>query len=163
MNYLMIIKQPQHMKQLNLLLFFLFVWILPTIAQGHQGNKEQIKVEKIAYITTNMNFTVEEAQKFWPVYNQFENQRDAIMSQRRQYMRKCDEVAALSDTEASEILTKLVELNKQEIEMVNLYQKELTKILTNKQVLKYYQIEHNFRTHLLHKIGKQGQTGKGKK
>jgi hypothetical protein len=31
--------------------------------------KKQFKSEKVAYITSGMGLTVEEAQKFWPLYN----------------------------------------------------------------------------------------------
>ena len=43
-------------------------------AQGPKQGKwqERVMAEKIAYITTALELTPEEAQVFWPVYNQIE-------------------------------------------------------------------------------------------
>ena len=42
-------------------------------AQPGDGNKREDAIEslKIAFITKQLNFTPEEAQKFWPIYNQY--------------------------------------------------------------------------------------------
>ena len=38
--------------------------------------KEKIMSEKIAFLTMEMGITPEEAQVFWPVYNQVDKERD---------------------------------------------------------------------------------------
>ena len=43
--------------------------------------KEKIMSEKIAFLTLEMNITPEEAQVFWPVYNQVEQQKDAALEE----------------------------------------------------------------------------------
>jgi len=45
--------------------------------------KSRFKCEKVAYITSEMKFTVEEAQKFWPLYNQYDAIFDSIGATRR--------------------------------------------------------------------------------
>ena len=40
-------------------------------AQKKEDWKQKIMQEKIAFFTTEMDLTQEEAQNFWPVYNQF--------------------------------------------------------------------------------------------
>ncbi|MFT4023401.1 MAG: hypothetical protein QM664_06430 [Flavihumibacter sp.] len=40
-------------------------------AQGGQKAGERVEALKIAYLTKKLNLTAEEAQKFWPVYNQY--------------------------------------------------------------------------------------------
>ena len=37
-----------------------------------EQRKQQFKADKIAFISTAMDFTVEEAQAFWPIYNKFD-------------------------------------------------------------------------------------------
>ena len=43
--------------------------------------KEKIRSEKIAFLTMEMNITPEEAQLFWPVYNQVELAKDAALEE----------------------------------------------------------------------------------
>lgn len=41
---------------------------------GDETKAEKIEALKIAFITQKLQFTPDEAQKFWPVYNQYENE-----------------------------------------------------------------------------------------
>ena len=40
-----------------------------------EKKKEDIKAMKIGFITNELNLTPDEAQKFWPVYNEFQKKR----------------------------------------------------------------------------------------
>ncbi|MFN8309815.1 MAG: hypothetical protein U0T73_07620 [Chitinophagales bacterium] len=47
----------------------------PAPATDQQGNRhEKIEAMRVAYITNRLQLTPEEAQRFWPVYNQFHNE-----------------------------------------------------------------------------------------
>jgi Skp family chaperone for outer membrane proteins len=39
---------------------------------------EKVQALYVAYVTKELNLTSEEAQKFWPVHNQFENEMRAV-------------------------------------------------------------------------------------
>ncbi len=63
------------MKKLGLL-YGMICWLsLAVIAQENDNNQKpdgsRLEALKIAYITKRLNLTPEEAQKFWPVYNQY--------------------------------------------------------------------------------------------
>ena len=38
--------------------------------------KEKIQAEKIAFLTAELNLTPQEAQTFWPIYNQINKEKD---------------------------------------------------------------------------------------
>ena len=40
--------------------------------------EKAIKVKKIAYITESLELTPDEAEKFWPIYNEFESKKMAV-------------------------------------------------------------------------------------
>jgi hypothetical protein len=42
---------------------------------------DKFKAKKIAYITDAINLTPAEAEKFWPVYNEFEQKRFSLMEE----------------------------------------------------------------------------------
>lgn len=56
-----------------LLLFFTLCSFLLVNAQK-RGGGEKIQALKIAFITQKLTLTTDEAQKFWPIYNQYDNE-----------------------------------------------------------------------------------------
>ncbi|GAB2679831.1 hypothetical protein GCM10027036_37490 [Flavihumibacter cheonanensis] len=57
------------MKYIFTLLFFIGSFQLITQAQQRDG--ERLEALKVAYLTKKLNLNTEEAQKFWPVYNDY--------------------------------------------------------------------------------------------
>ncbi len=58
------------MKQIFTLLLLFFLLLGSSRAQQPRAG-ERVEALKIAYLTKKLNLTTEEAQKFWPVYNQY--------------------------------------------------------------------------------------------
>lgn len=63
------------MKKLGLI-YGMICWLtLAVFAQENENNQKpdgnRLEALKIAFITKRLNLTPEEAQKFWPVYNQY--------------------------------------------------------------------------------------------
>jgi len=63
------------MKKLGLI-YGIICWLsLTVLAQDNDNNQKpdgsRLEALKIAFITKRLNLTPEEAQKFWPVYNQY--------------------------------------------------------------------------------------------
>jgi Skp family chaperone for outer membrane proteins len=54
------------MKRLLLLVSFVFSFLI-----GMAQNGNRLEALKIAYITKRLDLSPEEAQKFWPIYNQY--------------------------------------------------------------------------------------------
>ena len=68
------------MKRLLLLISFAFSFLI-----GLAQNGNRLEALKIAYITKRLDLSPEEAQKFWPIYNQYAEElkrarQDAIRS-----------------------------------------------------------------------------------
>lgn len=58
------------MKKISILIIFSFLFHFSGISQP-QREGERLEALKIAYLTKKLNLTTEEAQKFWPAYNQY--------------------------------------------------------------------------------------------
>ena len=110
--------------------------------------KQRFKSEKVAFITSGMKFTVEEAQQFWPLYNKYDAIFDSIGEARRlnysrkECMRNYDK---MSDAKAGDIITKSFEYDDQELQTRRRYHEELSKLFPQKKILLYYHLEHEFR------------------
>ena len=57
------------------------------LAQTPGGDKptpsgaERVQALKVAFITKALNLTSAEAEKFWPIYNEFQDKRDVVRKQ----------------------------------------------------------------------------------
>lgn len=138
------------MKQLIPILFLLTSFT--GFAQRNGEIQEKIKAQKIAFITDQLELTSEEAQQFWPIYNEFEAKVEKIKSEEirplKQEMRQGD----VSDKRASEILEKLI---KAEDEMHNAKQElvvDLKKVLPAKKIIMLQVAEDQFNQKLLDKL-----------
>jgi hypothetical protein len=69
------------MKKLLFTIAIILVGFSFVIAQpdNKQNRAEKVQALKIAFITQKLDFTSEEAQKFWPVYNRYESEIKQVM------------------------------------------------------------------------------------
>jgi hypothetical protein len=59
------------MKKMLLLYGMIFFFCSLAMSQDGNGNGNRLEVLKIAYLTNRLNLSTEEAQRFWPIYNQY--------------------------------------------------------------------------------------------
>lgn len=130
-----------------LLLLFTFT----TFAQVQRG--ERIKAMKTAFITQELDLTAAEAEKFWPLYNKYENEIRTLKKQERAEIKKTlkEDLDNLSDAQAKEILIKIKNFNNRQLELQNQKDEELLKHLSPTKVLRLKKAEHDFQMQLLKK------------
>lgn len=125
-------------------------------AQKPEGSKpepfdfDKFKSEKIAFITKAIELTPQEAEKFWPVYNEFEKLRFNMMNERRDMQDNLKvNKEKLSEKELADISRKMTMLHKKEGELMVKYNEEFLKILPARKVVELYDAEGDFRRQLL--------------
>ncbi len=120
--------------------------------------KEKIMSEKIAFLTLEMNITPEEAQVFWPVYNQVEQQKDAALEQViKSYKALC---AAVEQNAKTEQLLEAYLAAQQNLRNVDNEAPEKYKaVLSAEKVAKLYIAEEKFRRQHIRKLhgGNKGE------
>ena len=71
------------MKTSKLLTIFFLMITSISIAQPRlKEKKEKIKALKIAYITEELELTSEEASKFWPLFNAYEDKQRELRQEK---------------------------------------------------------------------------------
>ena len=104
---------------------------------AQDGGDDRIEAVKMAYITKELNLTPDEAQRFWPVYNNYMN-----------------EIKTANDNNANDEI-------KREETIVNIrkkYKIEFKKILvSDTRVNKVYVVERNYRDLLRKELQKRQQ------
>jgi hypothetical protein len=116
--------------------------------------KEKIMSEKIAFLTMEMGITPDEAQIFWPVYNQVDKERDeAIRSVFRSYKAVEDAVAAgKGEKELNKLLDEYLAALKAQGEVEQKAYKEYAKVLPVEKLAKLYVAEEKFRRQHIRKL-----------
>ena len=114
---------------------------------------EQIQVERIAYFTETIGLTPEEAQLFWPVYNEMDQKRTALFEERAAIIHKfMNESDKLSDKQIDEHLNRLVAIQQKEMALPAEYDAKFRKVLPARKVMNLYVAEMGFRNYLLQKM-----------
>lgn len=133
-----------------------FALIVTAIAQPrdskHGDRWEKYRSEKIAFLTTNLELTPAEAQRFWPVYNQLEKERWESQKLRREMEEKVLEAEeTMPDQKIKELTRDFAGSMKQEADMLASYNEKFLEILPPRKVLKLYKSENEFRMYMIKK------------
>ncbi len=114
---------------------------------------ERFRSEKVAFLSTNLELTPAEAQRFWPVYNQLEKERWEIHKLRRQVEENVQEAEEnMSDQKIKQLTRDFAGSMKKEADMVSSYNEKLLEILPPQKVLKLYKAENEFRMYMIKKF-----------
>ncbi len=120
-----------------------------TAVFAHQEGdwREKMMAERVAFLTTAMELTPAEAEKFWPVYNSMEAERRASFGKvMRAYKALSDGVAAGKTDEELEVLVNdYTTANKNSHSVEAKYTPQLVKILSVSKVAKMFVAEEEFR------------------
>jgi hypothetical protein len=113
---------------------------------------EQVQVERIAYYSEKIGLTTEEAQLFWPIYNEMDNKKNALFEERAAIMQRFTNANNMSDRQIDEQLNRLVAIQQQEMALPAEYDAKFRKVLSSRKVMNLYVAEMGFRTYLLQRM-----------
>ncbi len=114
---------------------------------------ERIQVERIAFFTEKMGMTTNEAQAFWPIYNEMDSKKTTLFEEKSAIIRRfMTEPDNISEKELSDLLNRLVFIQQQEANLPAEYDTKFRKVLSDRKVMKLYAAEIQFRTYLLQKM-----------
>jgi len=127
-----------------------------------QGEGEKLTAYKIAFFTKNLNLTSAEAEKFWPLYNDFTARRNKLQADRLLLMRyAAQNEANMSEGEIESTADKLSQSFADEATMVVSFNESLKKVLPPAKVIKLYQVENQYKQLLLRELNQRRQTQPG--
>jgi hypothetical protein len=139
---------------ITIAIFILFA--VQTFGNRHEKfDFEKMKAKKVAYLTDAINLTPAEAEKFWPVYNEFDQKRISIMKERRELENKLeDKIEDMSDDKFIELSKKLTSFHKREGDLFVEYNDKFLKILPPRKVVEFHVAEMKFKGYLLREYRK---------
>ncbi len=128
------------------------------------GWMEKMKAARVAFLTNELDLSASEAEAFWPVYNQAQEEKDAAFKETREAYRAL--TAAIKegkgDKEVSALLKAYLKASKVPAQLDEEYLPEFLKVLPATKVAKLYISEEKFRKMQFQNMqGPRGEGGAG--
>lgn len=154
---------------LNLLL--LITLCFPSTAQHKKSQRmKEIDSFRIAFYTQKMQLSTEEAQEFWPLFNEYSQKSHQIRSANKPNCRSIlssdnNDETKKTDQELLEISAKFIESQMEHARLYADYHEKFKKILSPEKLLRFYCAEQHFSKALLRKVkeGQRNEQGRNKK
>ena len=97
-------------RKLSTFLLLLISFTFFAQSESMKDKKEQIRSLKVAFFTTELDFTTNEAEKFWPLYNTFDdNQFELRHNKMKAFSRRMNDgsLDKITEKEATYFLSQI--------------------------------------------------------
>lgn len=140
----------------------LFSWLTGGQAAAQETNQgrvaQRIEAMKSAFITDRLRLSPEEAQQFWPLYNEYEAAEKRV---REQY-RPRKPVLDMSDAEAETLLSDIMEMEKKLLDLKAQYIQRFKSVIPARKVAMLPKVEEEFKKELLKRMQEARQGRKNR-
>ena len=142
------------MKRVNIILMLFFI-SFGVFAQNRDAMKK-IESARIALITERLGLSPAQAEKFWPVYREYNLERKEIRQEFRRARQKVD-MKNLTEEQSKLLVQKSIETKQKELNLEKEYSRRLSDVISTKQLFKLNSAEKDFQQMLLKRIQDQRQ------
>jgi Spy/CpxP family protein refolding chaperone len=120
--------------------------------------REKLEADKKLLIASNQNLTEAQAEGFWPIYADYQNEQDAIYRKLgmviRDYANEYN-AGSLTDEKAGELLDAALKVDEAELALQRRYVKRLDGVIPMVKIVRYIQMERKIRAILRYDIAAQ--------
>ncbi|HEX5552392.1 MAG TPA: hypothetical protein VFX43_04010 [Chitinophagaceae bacterium] len=122
-------------------------------SKGTRADAQQkIEALKVAYLTQQLNLNPGEAQKFWPVYNQYQKELHQLGRERRKNQMNKRELNKASDSQIKSSLDKDFNYQEQALAIKKKYRGKFDQVLPARKVVQLYKAEKDFNLKLIKEL-----------
>ena len=142
----------------NIIVYTILATFCVMNISAQNANRQRLDAYKIAFFTKRLNLTSQEAEKFWPVYNEFQDNKTKIQLERHELNRNFNQNELnMSEREMTEAGDKFVGLEIREAALAQEFHTRIKTILSPVKILRLYQAENQFRQQLLNELRDRNQ------
>lgn len=135
----------KNMKKI-LIMALLALWVVPTLVLAQKTeasyDKEKLESARVAFITNRLDLKPEQAEKFWPLFNKYNDERSQMMEQLSSLNRNSMEET--SDAKAKEIIQQRFVLQQKMLDNERQFMDAITKVITPVQAVKLSGVNREF-------------------
>lgn len=137
-------------KKLIVLIVPLLLFYQLSLGQGRDA-RQKIEIARIALITERLGLTPEQAEKFWPIYNEYNNHRKNLV-QEMQKARKNVDIQNLTEEQGQALMKLGMDIKERQLQLEKNYSQRLTEVITTKQMLSLRKAEDDFRKMIIRRL-----------
>jgi len=130
----------------------LLLLLISTVFYAQEPKKDKFKALKVAFITKELDLTSAEAEKFWPVYNAFDDKQFEIrfnkMKGIKQKLEKQD-INTLTDKEATVLLAQIESAEDELYQNKKKFMQNIKSIISPVKIIKLKKAEDDLNKKLL--------------
>lgn len=126
----------------------------------NERRQEKIEAFKKQYYNEKLAFTNSEKESFWPLYTQYEKNKEAL---KRQYKKKGAVPALLPDDELEEFIFAHLEMEQKQLDLKKDLIRELIAVLPIRKVASLTKVEREFKQQLLKRMQEMRQNNRQNK
>ena len=137
------------MKRFFLIVLVACLWQAVAWAQADPDEiRDRVNANRVAVYTNVLRLTSEEAQGFWPIFNEYQENKEKVQQQ----MKPSKQVDVMSDAEVEEYVKKHIELKQRELDLEKDLIQKLRKVISMRKIAKIPEAERVFRRSILEKV-----------
>jgi hypothetical protein len=150
-------------KLISFKTFFIVMLLVPSFCMfGQNGEfkeklKDKFKAQKVAYITSELELSETESQKFWPIYNSYQAEIEQL---------KADidikPSRDMSDKEAEDMMYALLENRSKEIDVQKKYIQKMKTAISARKIAMLFKAERQFKEKVVSNMKERRMNKKGK-
>jgi vacuolar-type H+-ATPase subunit I/STV1 len=109
---------------------------------------DRVRVLRAEVYARVLNLTPEEAEKFWPIFNEYAENKESLQKQ----LRSEGDLDGMSDQEVEDYVKKYFEVRQKEFDLEKDLVQKLRKVLPVRKIAKLPKAEREFRESLLKRL-----------
>jgi hypothetical protein len=147
------------LKQLFPLLFLMISLQFYGQSESMKEKREQIKALKVAFFTTELDFSSSEAARFWPIYNAYDDKQFELRHQKmKSYVRRMNDgsLDKITEKEANIFLAQIEDTEEELFLVRKKFMQNIRTILPEIKIVKLKKAEEDFNRKLLQQYRNHG-------
>ena len=136
-------------------LLTIYLILLATFAQSqetkHSNALSKLESARIALITERLGLSPDQAQQFWPIYNEYAEQRRGIQLEYRSTRQGMD-MNNLTEEQSRVLVKARIAGQQRQLNLESTYSDRLMEIISNRQLVALRRAEDDFRQMIIRRL-----------
>ena len=142
------------MKKRIMLIVLMMVFVLSSVSFAQTDKnydssadiellKTDLKAQKISLVKDGMELTKEEGEKFWPIYNEYQEEVGKLIDLKVKLIRDyAEHYEKMTNKKAEDLLDEAIDIDEKSAKLQKKYIKKIKKVLPAKKVVRFYQLDN---------------------
>jgi hypothetical protein len=125
----------------------LIIMVFPAFSQRNRNiDREKLEAARVAFITNRLSLSPQQAEKFWPLFNEHQSSRNELMGQLRGISKEGDDL--ISGDRAKELIEERFSIQKKMLENEKAFIDKVSQTLSPVQAFKLNEANRDFTRHI---------------